>query len=118
MAETTAGRAAGCVHHPERAPLGRCAACRRPVCGECHIRIDGILHCRECLGATEDTLLRQRPSLAPRLVTAACALLVLAPALLLALGLLRVFGVAAGRLSRLGAVAFERAAAPDGDSGR
>ena len=101
------GRSGGCVHHPERAPIGRCAKCRRPVCGECQTRIDGILHCRECLGATAETLERSGPRFAPRLATLVSALVVLIPALLASLFVMRSFGVAAGRLARLGAVAFE-----------
>jgi len=104
------GRSGGCVHHPERAPIGRCAKCRRPVCGECQTRIDGILHCRECLGQAAETLDRTGPRFAPRLATFLSVFVVLIPALLVSLFVLRTFGVVAGRLARIGAVAFE---APD-----
>ena len=115
MPGTNAERAGGCVHHPERAPLGRCASCRRPVCGECHIRLDGILHCRECLGATEQSLRSEGPRIAPRIVTALVAVALLVPTLLTAVVVLRGFGLAAGRIARLGAVAFEDPATSGGD---
>lgn len=118
MSANTAGRTGGCAHHPERAPLGRCAECRRPVCGECHVRLDGILHCRECLVVTEQTLKERRPSVLPRIGTLLGALLVLAPALLLALVVLRGLGLVAGRVARLGAVAFENPALTAGDDAR
>ena len=115
MPETIAERAGGCVHHPERTPLGRCASCRRPVCGECHIRLDGILHCRECLGVAEQSLRLEGPRVAPRIGTALVALALLVPTLLTAVVVLRGFGLTAGRIARLGAVAFEDATAVDGD---
>jgi len=101
------GRSGGCVHHPERAPIGRCAKCRRPVCGECHTRLEGILHCRECLGVAAEGLERRGPRFAPRLVTFISAFVVLIPALLVSLLVLRTFGLVAGRIARYGAVAFE-----------
>ena len=110
------GRPGGCAHHPERAPVGRCARCRRPVCGECLTRLEGILHCRDCLGAEAEALERTGPSLAPRLATFACAAVLLVPALLSSLLVLRAFGFAAGRIARFGAVAFEAAA--EAESGR
>jgi hypothetical protein len=107
MSATTAGRAGGCVHHPDRAPIGRCAACRNPVCGECHVRLDGILHCRDCLAVEERRLQTERPRLLPRVGTLVAALVVLLPALLIAVVVLRGFGLAAGRVARWGAVAME-----------
>jgi len=113
MPETSAeGRAAGCAHHPERAPIGRCAACRRAVCHECHTRLDGVLHCRDCLGATAAELAGRRGRVLPRIATSLAALAVLVPALLAALAAMNLLGIAAGRVSRLGAVAFENADAP------
>ena len=110
MATTTVeGRSGGCVHHPERAPVGRCVRCRRPVCGECLTRLEGILHCRECLGAEAEALGKRGPGVVARLGTFLCACVVLVPALLAALLVLRTFGLAAGRIARLGAVAFEAA---------
>ncbi len=101
------GRSGGCVHHPERAPVGRCVTCKRPVCGECHTRLDGILHCRECLGDAARELAPRRPSFLPRMGTSIVAVLVLVPALMLSLVALRTFGLIAGRIARIGAVAFE-----------
>lgn len=106
------GRSGGCVHHPERAPIGRCAKCRRPVCGECHTRLEGILHCRDCLGLAAETLEETGPRIGPRLVTFVSALVVLIPALLSSLLVLRGFGLVAGRIARHGAVAFESPANP------
>ena len=117
MSATTAGRAGGCVHHPERAALGRCATCKRAVCGECHVRLDGILHCRDCLTAAEQDLRSERAPVLPRLGTALTAVMVLVPALLLSLVIVRGFGLAAGRLARFGAVAFENPPAVQPDAG-
>ena len=88
------------------------------MCGECHVRLDGILHCRECLGATERSLQAERPPLAPRIGTLLTGALLLAPALLLAFVVLRGFGFGAGRIARWGAVAFEQPVVTDGDEVR
>ena len=74
------------------------------------MRIDGILHCRECLAAAERRLSARSQRFAPRVGTALLGLLVLAPALLVALVAMHSFGLVAGRLSRFGAVAFEKVA--------
>jgi len=38
-----------CRYHPDRAGLGVCSGCGATVCEECATRVEGILHCRECL---------------------------------------------------------------------
>jgi hypothetical protein len=38
-----------CRHHPERAGIGVCTRCGATLCEECATRVDGILHCRDCL---------------------------------------------------------------------
>ena len=112
--EATGTRPSGCANHPGRAPVGRCIRCRRSVCAECHTRLDGILHCRDCLDVAAQGLQQRRSRGATRVVTALAAVLVLIPALLLARFAVHAFGLAAGRLTRLGAVQFERLADEDG----
>ena len=102
------GRSGGCIQHPERVPIGRCAKCRNPVCAECHTRIDGILHCRACLAVAVSALETRGTGVLPRLATFVAALAMLAPTLLLSLVMLRGYGFVAGRLARFGAVAFEK----------
>lgn len=38
-----------CRYHPERAGIGVCTRCGSTLCEECSTRVEGILHCRECL---------------------------------------------------------------------
>jgi hypothetical protein len=61
---------------------------------------------RRCLGQTARGLAAPRRSVAGRIATACVALLLLAPALLAARAALAATGLAAGRLTRLRAVAF------------
>jgi type II secretory pathway pseudopilin PulG len=44
-----------CQNHPEREGVGICVACRRVFCVECSTKIDGVNHCRECLGKRQKT---------------------------------------------------------------
>lgn len=44
-----------CRNHPEREGVGICVACRRVFCIECSTKIDGVNHCRECLGRRQKT---------------------------------------------------------------
>jgi hypothetical protein len=38
-----------CRFHAERAGIGLCTRCGATLCEECATRVEGILHCRECL---------------------------------------------------------------------
>jgi predicted membrane protein len=38
-----------CLAHPERPGIGVCTRCRATLCEECATRVEGILHCRDCL---------------------------------------------------------------------
>ncbi len=38
-----------CRQHADRPGIGLCARCRATLCEECATRLDGILHCRQCL---------------------------------------------------------------------
>jgi hypothetical protein len=44
-----AGLRMRCLFHPERAGIGVCTRCGHTLCEECATRVDGILHCRDCL---------------------------------------------------------------------
>ena len=37
--------------HDGRAAVGICVRCRRPLCGDCITKLDGINHCRACIEA-------------------------------------------------------------------
>jgi hypothetical protein len=41
-----------CRNHPTRPGIGICVACAATICDECATRVEGILHCRECLSGT------------------------------------------------------------------
>ncbi len=77
------------------------------------MRLDGILHCRRCLGQVARALDAPRPSPAGRVAAACVALVLLAPALLAARAALKGAGFLAGHASRLRAVA----PAPDDGTG-
>ena len=38
-----------CAHHPERAGIALCVACKRTICAECSTPVDGIHRCAHCL---------------------------------------------------------------------
>ena len=38
-----------CRNHPDRPGIGICPSCASTICDECATRVEGILHCRECL---------------------------------------------------------------------
>ena len=38
-----------CRYHPDRIAVGMCPSCSVIVCEECSARVEGILHCRQCL---------------------------------------------------------------------
>jgi len=97
-----------CANHPQRAAVGRCPNCGRLVCGECHVRIDGILHCRDCIQEKARTITRARPRVLPRVGTTLAALALLLPALAATAGMLGAAGFVAGHLSRLFAVELEQ----------
>ena len=97
----------GCANHPKRLPVGRCPLCERLVCAECHVRLDGILHCRDCLAAREKQLVLRGPSAASRVAAGIVALVLLFPALLALEGFLTAAGTVSGRLSRQFAPAFD-----------
>jgi hypothetical protein len=40
-----------CLQHEARIAVGICVHCRKPLCGDCITKIDGINHCRACLEA-------------------------------------------------------------------
>jgi hypothetical protein len=40
---------ASCEQHEGRAAVGICVHCKRPLCGDCITKVDGINHCRACL---------------------------------------------------------------------
>jgi len=40
-----------CEQHDGRAAVGICVHCKRPLCGDCITKVDGINHCRACLEA-------------------------------------------------------------------
>jgi hypothetical protein len=44
-----------CVNHPQRAAIGICVMTRKPICGECSTRYEGVNYSREGL-----ELLRQQ----------------------------------------------------------
>jgi hypothetical protein len=102
----------GCANHPKRLPVGRCPLCERLVCAECHVRLDGILHCRDCLAARERQLVQRGPNVAGRIAATIVALVLLFPALLGLGGFLTAVGTVSGRLSRRYAPAFDAALDP------
>ncbi len=38
-----------CFYHEDRAAVGICMRCRRPICAACTTRLDGVNHCHQCL---------------------------------------------------------------------
>ncbi|MHC4661162.1 MAG: hypothetical protein ACYS8W_05685 [Planctomycetota bacterium] len=38
-----------CANHPKRKGMGICVVCRKVICSECLTRIEGIIHCKDCL---------------------------------------------------------------------
>jgi hypothetical protein len=38
-----------CVNHPQRAAIGICVMTRKPICGECSTRYEGVNYSREGL---------------------------------------------------------------------
>jgi hypothetical protein len=38
-----------CVNHPQRAAIGICVVTRKPICGECSTRYEGVNYSREGL---------------------------------------------------------------------
>ena len=69
------------------------------------MRLDGILHCRDCLAHAARALGAKRASALPRIATALVAVALLVPALLGVRALLVATGTLAGNVSRLRAVA-------------
>jgi len=96
-----------CANHPSRSPVGRCARCEQPACAECVTRLDGILHCRDCLAVAAAGLRRRERGLLPRIGTLVAAVLVLVPALLVALSMLRGLGLVGERVAHVMSLASE-----------
>ncbi len=96
----------GCHNHPKRLPIGRCPLCTRLVCDECHTRLDGILHCRDCLAERARELTVRGPRVGPRVLAAVLAVCVLLPALLGVRAFLFATGTVGGRISRRFAIEF------------
>jgi uncharacterized membrane protein len=40
-----------CYNHPEADAVGTCVSCKKAICSECSVEVDGRLMCRECLAA-------------------------------------------------------------------
>ena len=84
-----------CRNHPEREGVGICVACRRVFCVECSTKIDGVNHCRECLGKRQRTAQATRTRRAGVLLRAfevVFATSVAAASLLLVFGVLSAWG--------------------------
>ena len=55
MAVKGRGRTEACINHPGRAAVTRCAACHKPICGECVVSTsDGKFCSRDCAARTAD----------------------------------------------------------------
>jgi len=97
-----------CANHRDRAPVGRCARCGAHACAECVTRLDGILHCRDCLAVAVDELAAPRGSGAlGRVATFVLGCAVLVPALIVALGSLRSLGMVGESISHLMSIVEE-----------
>jgi hypothetical protein len=72
-----------CRHHPDRPGIGVCPSCSAVICEECSTRVEGILHCRECLAKKAEPARRR----SWRSLSAILPALVLAPVAYLALAL-------------------------------
>jgi hypothetical protein len=80
-----------CRFHPGRSGIGVCTRCSATLCEECATRVEGILHCRDCLAR-----LRSAPAAAGwRSASAVLPALALAPLVWVILGF-GFHGVAAG----------------------
>lgn len=40
-----------CYNHPESDAIGACVSCKKAMCGECAVEVQGRLICRDCLAA-------------------------------------------------------------------
>ena len=98
-----------CVNHPDRLPVGRCAKCSAAACAECVSRLDGILHCRDCLRAAAATLERKTSGGLARIGTALLAVVLLLPAIGVALAGMRVLGMLGESLTHQFGVEFDSA---------
>lgn len=71
-----------CRHHPDRPGIGVCPSCSAVICEECSTRVEGILHCRECLAKKAAPAARRSwrslSALVPALIVAPVAYLALA----------------------------------------
>ncbi|MFW5878413.1 MAG: hypothetical protein ACOCVR_01210 [Myxococcota bacterium] len=45
--------ASNCTNHPDRAAIGVCVLCRKPICIECSTPMAGIHRCADCLAGLE-----------------------------------------------------------------
>jgi len=84
-----------CRNHPEREGVGICVACRRVFCVECSTKIDGVNHCRECLGKRQRTAAAtrtRRPSVLGRAFEIAFSSSIVAASVLVVFAALVVLG--------------------------
>ncbi len=49
-----------CAHHPERAALGYCAGCGKPLCGGCLVRLRTGNYCDVCANPETRAVPRRR----------------------------------------------------------
>ena len=79
-----------CANHPDRETMLRCNRCDKPICFQCSVRTPVGYRCRECVSA-QQAIYYNAAQFDP-LIAAVIALLLGAPAGLLAYGFLRIFG--------------------------
>lgn len=51
-----------CVNHPERVAIGVCVETKKPICGECSTRYNGVNYSREGLEILRQRRMRERGS--------------------------------------------------------
>jgi MYXO-CTERM domain-containing protein len=66
-----------CATHPERAALGYCAQCGKPLCRACLVRLSGGNYCTPCASGEQSPVRRARRMPWWALALAAVALLIL-----------------------------------------
>lgn len=48
-----------CIHHPDRLAIGVCVETKKPICGECSTRYNGVNYSREGLEILKQRRLRE-----------------------------------------------------------